>query len=187
MELSQKTLILIDFQAGFDDPVWGSRNNPEAEDNALALIAAMRAAGGRVIHVRHLSREAGSPLVGAGAAFKRGFSPAEGEPVYEKSVNSAFIGTGLEKDLRGHNAQDLIICGLTTPHCVSTTTRMAANLGFRVELVHDASAAFTGNADTSFDDGPVPTAEEIHRAAVYHLHGEFAHAIRTLDLIGPAK
>lgn len=183
MPLSGKTLILIDYQNGFDDPFWGDRNNPEAEDNARELIAAMRAASGQVLHVRHLSREAGSPLAGAGAAFKSGFEPGPGEAVYEKSVNSAFIGTTLEEDLRKTRARELIICGLTTPHCVSTTTRMAANLGFSVELAHDACAAFTRNADVGFDGGPAPTADEIHRAAVYHLHGEFARAVRTAELI----
>ncbi len=183
MFLAQRHLILIDFQRGFDDPFWGERNNPDAEDNARALIAAMRAAGGRVVHVRHLSQESGSPLAGPGATFKPGFDPGPGEAVYEKSVNSAFIGTMLQEDLRAAGAQDLIICGLTTPHCVSTTTRMAANLGFAVDLVHDACAAFTRNADVGFDGGPVPTADESHRAAVYHLHGEFARAVRTADLI----
>jgi nicotinamidase-related amidase len=181
--LANRTLILIDFQRGFDDPFWGERNNPDAEDNARALIAAVRAAGGRVVHVRHLSREAESPLASSGAAFKPGFAPGPGEAVYEKSVNSAFIGTTLEDDLRMAGARKLIICGLTTPHCVSTTTRMAANLGFSVELAHDACAAFTRNADVGFDGGPAPIADEIHRAAVYHLHGEFARAVRTADLI----
>ncbi|MFP1631929.1 cysteine hydrolase family protein [Zhengella sp. ZM62] len=183
MSLSIKNLVLIDFQKGFDDPFWGSRNNLAAEDNARALIAAMRAAGGRVLHVRHLSSEARSPLSGPGADFKSGFEPAQGEAYYEKTVNSAFIGTTLEADLRRAGARDLIICGLTTPHCVSTTTRMAANLGFSVELAHDACAAFTRNANVAFDGGPAPSADEIHRAAVYQLHGEFAHALRTADLI----
>jgi hypothetical protein len=49
--------------------------------------------------------------------------------------------------------------------------------------VHDACAAFTRNADFGFDGGPAPSAEEIHRAAVYHLHGEFARAVHTADLI----
>lgn len=186
MALSDKTLILIDFQQGFDNPAWGERNNPGAEDKALALIAAMRAAGGRVVHVRHLSRQAGSTLAGPGAAFKPGFEPAPGEALYEKTVNSAFIGTTLEADLRASGARDLVICGLTTPHCVSTTTRMAANLGFAVELAHDACAAFTRNADVSFDGGPAPSADEIHRSAVYHLHGEFADAVTTEALIADA-
>lgn len=172
-------LLLIDFQRGFDHPRWGARNNPQAEANALRLLAGFRAVGAPVVHVRHLSTEAGSPLSGAGAELKEGFEPAPGEPLIEKSVNSAFIGTDLETRLRADGIARLTICGLTTPHCVSTTTRMAANLGWPVALVHDACAAFALNADTSFDGGSSFTPEEIHRAALSHLHGEFAEVVAT--------
>jgi len=176
-------LILIDFQRGFNDPHWGTRNNPMAEGNALRLAGAFRAKGMPIFHVRHRSTEAGSPLVGVGAEFKVGFAPWPGETLLEKTVNAAFIGTDLEVQLRRKGITDLTICGLTTPHCVSTTTRMAANLGFRVRLVHDACAAFSRNADVSFDDVPAFTPEEIHCAALAHLHGEFADVVSTDPVI----
>ena len=169
-----RALVLIDIQRGFDDPRWGARNNPEAEANAGVLLAQWRAAQAPVIHIRHVSVERGSPLVDEGAQFKPEVTPLPREPVFEKSVNSAFIGTELEANLRNHGLSALTIAGLTTPHCVSTTTRMAANLGFDVELVADACAASATNADTSFDDGPALTPDEIHRTALAHLHGEFA-------------
>ena len=168
------TLILIDFQVGFENPVWGTRNNPQAEDQAQRLLQRWRETNQSVVHIRHISTTPGSPLSGSGTAFIDRLRPATGEVVFEKQVNSAFIGTHLESHLRGIGATDLTICGLTTPHCVSTSTRMAANLGFSVRLVADACAAFTANADVSFDTGPAFTAEEIHRSALAHLHGEFA-------------
>lgn len=172
-------LILIDFQVGFRDQAWGRRNNPNAEVNASRLLAAWRERGWAVAHVRHLSTISSSPLTGAGTAFMEEVAPLPAEVVFEKSVNSGFIGTGLEAHLRKLGVTKLVVAGLTTPHCVSTTTRMAANLGFDVTLAHDATAAFATNADTSWMKGKPVDAETIHQAAIHHLHGEFATALST--------
>jgi nicotinamidase-related amidase len=172
-------LLLIDIQRGFDAPGWGPRNNPGAEVNAARLLDHARRAGWCIVHVRHVSVQPGSPLSGKGTEFKPEVAPLPGETVLEKTVNSAFIGTGLEALLRGAGIGDLVICGLTTPHCVSTTARMAANLGFSVRLAHDACAAFAGNADSRWSGAPAPSAEAIHAAALDHLHGEFARVLST--------
>jgi nicotinamidase-related amidase len=66
----------------------------------------------------------------------------EGEPVIVKRVNSAFIGTDLEMQLRAADIKTLVICGATTNHCVETTARMAGNLGFDARLVRDATWTF---------------------------------------------
>lgn len=187
--MTAAALILIDIQTGFDAPVWGPRNNPGAEANAGRLLARWREAGAPVIHIRHVSREPQSPLgpETGGTAFKPAVAPRPGEAIFEKSVNSAFIGTGLEDHLREAGIDQLVICGLTTPHCVSTTVRMAANLGFSVRLAHDACASFAANARTDWAAGMAPlSAEEIHRGAVSHLHGEFATALSTASLLADA-
>jgi nicotinamidase-related amidase len=126
--MADPALILIDLQAGFHDPKWGKRNNPEAEINAAKLLHAWREAGAPVFHVRHLSRSKESPLHSSspGADFQDIVAPLEGESVVEKDVNSAFIGTNLEAQLRARGIKELVICGLTTDHCVSTTARMAS-------------------------------------------------------------
>lgn len=179
-------LILIDIQAGFDDPVWGARNNHDAEGNAARLLDRWRARQQLVCHVQHVSTEPGSPLGQGttGVEFKPEVRPIDGEAIFQKSVNSAFIGTDLLAYLKQHACTRLIICGLTTPHCVSTTTRMAANLGFDVTLAHDACAAFAANADTSWRKGLAPlTPQEVHETAVSHLHGEFATARRAAAIL----
>ena len=75
-----------------------------------------------------------------------------------KTVNSAFIGTNLETYLRKNQICHLVLVGLTLPHCISTTTRMAANLGFEVTLLADATASFT----LSNKNGQAISPETIH-------------------------
>ncbi len=177
-----RALVLIDFQQGFRDPRWGERNNPQAETIALRLLADWRAKGWPVFHVQHLSAE-GGVFRGDAAAFLDGFGPAGTEALIQKSVNSAFIDTDLVAQLRGAAIKDLTISGLTTPHCVSTTVRMAANLGFDVDLVEDACAAFTSNADMSWKGTGIVPAQVVHDMALAHLHGEFCTIVRSTDIL----
>ncbi len=175
------TLLVVDLQRGFDDRYWGRRNNPALEQRASELLRAWRAAGRPVVHVRHMSTEPLSPLRPGqpGNEFKPEAAPATGETVIEKSVNSAFIGTSLETDLRRAGCRGLVIAGLTTNHCVSTTARMAGNLGFATWVVSDATAAF----DRLGPDGVLRSAEQIHAIALSDLHGEFATVVNTGTVI----
>lgn len=145
MNLPQSAaLIAIDVQQAFLDPRWGERNNPEAESKVARLLAAWRHSGRPVRHVVHDSLESGSLLRAdsPGNTVQLAAAPKPNEPVYRKHVNSAFIGTTLEADLRKDGIDTLVIVGLTTNHCVSTTARMAGNLGFRTFVVSDATASF---------------------------------------------
>ncbi len=180
-----RALILIDFQTGFDAPIWGERNNPDAEQVAAKLLKHWRANSAPIFHIRHFSTEPDSPLSGDGCNYRMGLEPRGDEPDIHKSVNSAFIGTDLEQQLRGNNIENLVICGLTTPHCVSTTSRMAANLGFAVELVEDACASFSTNANMDWKAGALAmTPQEIHDTALAHLHGEFVQVVVGKELTG---
>ena len=174
-------LLVIDVQMGFDDPVWGPRNNPGAEANVAALIAAWRRAGAPVIHVHHDSPDpAGRLRRGApGNAAKPEAQPRDDEPIYRKSVNSAFIGTSLEADLRAMGVTALVIVGLTTNHCISTSARMAGNLGFATFVAADATATF----NRANLDGTIRLAEDVHQAALSDLQGEFAWIVDTGALI----
>jgi nicotinamidase-related amidase len=178
---SPAALVLIDVQQGLDHPRWGARNNPGAEQQIAAVLAAWRQAGWPVIHVQHLSQVPGSPLraEAPGNAFKPQAMPIDGEPVFRKTVNSAFIGTSLEAHLRRQGIEALVVVGLTTDHCVSTTVRMAGNLGFDVVVVEDATATF----ERTGPDGTLYPAEQMHRAALASLHGEFAQVQSTDEVL----
>ena len=182
MEFRRATaLLVVDMQAGFDAPVWGRRNNPGAEANVARLIAAWRAVDAPVVHVHHDSPDpAGHFRCGTpGHAVKADALPRPGEPIYLKRVNSAFIGTALESDLRRYSVQRLVIVGLTTNHCISTTARMAGNLGFETFVAADATAAF----DRVNIDRTISPAAEVHRNALSDLRGEFARIVDTAWLI----
>ncbi|WP_420349750.1 cysteine hydrolase family protein [Pelagibius sp.] len=175
MLASKSVLMPIDIQQAFDDPFWGRRNNPEMERKALALIAAWRGAGRPVVNVKHNSVEANSPLrpERRGNAFKPGFGPRDGEALVEKTVNAAFIGTGLEADLRKEEIEQIVVFGFTTDKCVSTTVRVGSNLGFEVLVVADACATF----DLKTRDRQTIPAEVVHRVHLTTLNTEFARVV----------
>ena len=178
---SMPALLVIDVQVGFDHPDWGRRNNQRAEANIAALIASWRAAKATVVHIHHDSpKDNGRLRRGApGHAAKPEAQPLPNEKVYRKRVNSAFIGTTLEVDLRHQGFDTLVIVGLTTNHCVSTTARMAGNLGFETIVVSDATATF----DRRQIDGSCRPAEDVHCAALSDLSEEFASIATTQQVL----
>jgi nicotinamidase-related amidase len=174
-------LIVIDVQAGFDDPVWGRRDNPECESNIHALLGAWRASGRPVVVVRHDSTSPESPLRPGrpGNDIRPGI---EGDVLITKRVNSAFYGDpDLDRSLRERGIERLTICGVTTNHCCETTARMAGNLGYDVTFAIDATHTF----DRVAPDGSVIPAEEIARVTAANLHGEFATVRRTEEILAP--
>ena len=180
-------LLVIDAQNGVNDHnYWGGscghRNNPHAEARIAELLAAWRGAGRAVYFTLHNSREAASPLkidLDSGRPIA-GLEPFAGERVIVKDVNSGFIGTELELNLRRDGIGRLVVAGFFTNMCVDTTVRGAGNMGYDTYLAHDACAAGNRVAPNghSFD------ADLVHRLSVANLHGEFCTAITAAQAIG---
>lgn len=172
-------LILIDIQKAFNNlEYWGGqRNNENAEDNAGELLELWRSNKLPIFHIKHCSLTPTSLLheSNAGNEFKDVVKPIVGEPIIRKNVNSAFIGTDLKELLDHEKITKLVIVGLTTDHCVSTTTRMAGNYGFDTFLVSDATATFNKKGI----DGQNFSAELIHETALASLNEEFATVVTT--------
>ena len=179
--MRKTALLVIDVQKGLDDPSWGKRNNPDAESNIASLLSEWRKHELPIIHIRHCSVEPNSPLRPElpGNQFKEEAQPLPGEKQFSKSVNSAFIGTGLEKYLQEHDISSLVIAGLTTDHCVSASTRMAADLGFNVTLISDATATF----EREGYDGALYSADDIHKINLVSLNGEFCIVRSTKEVL----
>ena len=175
-------LLTIDVQKGMD--VFREkyhRNNPDLERNIARLQQAWRESDRPLIHVQHISKLPNSPLRPGqpGVEIKDEVRPLPGEPVVQKSVNSAFIGTTLEADLRRRGITTLVMVGLQTNMCVSTTARMAGNLGFTTYVVSDATATF----DNTGPDGKRYASELLHDVALADLHSEFATVVDTATIL----
>ncbi|KAJ5619415.1 hypothetical protein N7510_003399 [Penicillium lagena] len=197
-------LILIDNQSGFCHPStvshWGSsRSNPLYEVNIQSLLSAARSHASsaastpvEVIHVFHSSTTQGSPLHPNHPA--QGIRPLEfatpaadgSEPVFWKSVNSSFIGTDLAAHLQDKGIRQLLIAGLTTDHCVSTTVRMAANLGVvdrSIGAEWKGGGLFLWLTPQRHSPKGGFDAETVHHVSVASLEGEFADILGTEEVV----
>ena len=180
-------LLLIDVQRGVDDTAYyggstGRVNNPQAKDNIRRILNAWRVKGGKVAFTRHDSIEEGSPLklsLDTGLQLE-GMEIEVGDISVSKSVNSGFIGTSLELDLRRSGISRLVVAGFFTNVCVETTVRMAGNMGFDTYLIHDACSTMNSIGIDGADYDP----ELVHNMSVAGLHGEFCTAISLDDALG---
>ncbi|MCJ1398881.1 hypothetical protein MMC11_002082 [Xylographa trunciseda] len=198
--LVNDVLLLIDIQVGFDHPTyWGSRrSNQSFETNVTKLLHGFRGAarspiaGTRpnVIHIYHKSLNPASPFHPSsdGINFQPYATPVQGEVIISKSVNSAFIDTNLEEMLRVLEVQRLFVAGLTTDHCVSTSVRMAANLGVTDHLDKDTGELVKGkiilieDAAATWERGEFD-GETVHRVQVASLKGEFCEVATTDEVL----
>jgi biuret amidohydrolase len=73
--------------------------------------------------------------------FLPGFEPGAGELEVTKDGYSAFVGTDLADQLRNRGIETVLVTGLTTDVCVSSTARDAFQAGFRTITLSDCCAA----------------------------------------------
>jgi len=112
-----------------------------------------------------------------GGEIRPEFEPQPGEIVaLEHWCSSGFANTDLDLQLKKHGVHQLIVIGLIAHTCVEATVRYAAELGYEVTMVRDATADYSD--------------EEMHAALDVNLPN-YATAIVTTDQIinsiSPAK
>ena len=191
-------LIVIDVQESFlQQPLWAASSNPGIAGRAGALADAARDRGEDVIWVLHAEPGSGGPFDPARRHVRLmdGLAARPGEPVLTKTSHNAFTTTRLQQILTMRGISDLVICGIRTEQCCETTARVAADLGFGVTFVTDATATTPiphrdfppgrSVAEIMADPRTLHTADIITRTE-YALAGRFAAIASVADLVPQA-
>ena len=178
--IEQSALLVIDIQDSFKlGPRWERRNNPGFERNVDRLLQSWRAAGLPVIFFLHTDPDPGferdSPLV----KIMDFLSPREDEPVLVKNTRNAFTSTDLQKRLDAQGIRRVVITGISTEQCCETTTRVAADLGYDVDFVTEATATFP----IELPDGGELSTDEVIRRTEAVLRNRFARITQVEDLV----
>ncbi len=176
--IERSALLVVDIQDSFKATSrWELRNNPRFEENVDRLIQAWRGVGLPVIFVLHTDPDPGFETTSPFFKLMDFLKPEPGEPVIVKNTRNAFTSTNLQEMLREKGVERLVVTGISTEQCCETTTRVAADLGFDVDFVTEATRTFP---ITDPATGEVFSTEEIVRRTEMVLRGRFAR-IATVD------
>lgn len=138
-----RALVVIDIQNDyFPGGVLPLHQAQEAEGRIAAAIGRAKAAGDRVILVRHVStaKEGLFAAEGAGIAIRPAILAAAGDaPVVTKQFADAFQETDLARHLDG--VKMLLVCGMMTQNCVVFTAMSQAARAYDTSVIADLCAA----------------------------------------------
>ena len=159
--MMKRALIVIDVQESFRQrPIWRAISDPGIAGAVGRLVDSVRCAGDLVVWVLHTEPETGTVFDPARGfvRFIEPLAPAEGEPVLTKTSHNAFTTTGLQRILTSRGIGELLISGIRTEQCCETTARLAADLGYQVTFVTDATAT---NPIPHWDAPPDQTVDQL--------------------------
>ncbi|ACO78560.1 Isochorismatase hydrolase protein [Azotobacter vinelandii CA] len=168
--LKNATLLVIDAQEEYRSGILRLPGLESAIVEIAGLLAAARAAGTPVVHVKHLGIPGGflDPQGTRGQLIPE-VAPQPGEIVVEKRLPNAFSGTDLHDRLQAIGRLDLIVCGFMTHSSISSTVRATKDYGYRCTLVDRACAT----RDLPSPNGTL-SAEQVHRVEIASLADNFA-------------
>jgi len=183
--MPKRALVLIDIQNDyFPGGKWPLVGMDSAAGKAARVLAAARAAGDLVIHVRHEFASADAPFFvpgSEGAKVHPSVCEREKEPGVLKHHVNAFRETDLKEILDHHGIDEVILCGAMSHMCVDAGVRAASDLGYKCVVVHDACAT----RDQEFEGKVVPAAE-VHAAFMAALRFGYAKLVSTDEYLAGA-
>jgi len=178
--LRDSCLVLIDLQYEYLAGPIALPDGRAAIANAAKLLARARAAGTPIFHIAHKGRPGGLfDRAAERGAIVTELAPLPGEPVIEKGLPNAFAGTDLQAKLAATERKDIILAGLMTHMCVSSTARAALDLGYRITV--DANSCAT--RDLPDGRGGSIAAATVHDVALAELSDRFAVIARGDDAL----
>jgi nicotinamidase-related amidase len=181
--IEHSALLVIDVQDSFraDAARWSRRGNPAFEENIGRLVSAYRSAGLPIIFFLHTDPD---PYFERESPYLKPMdflTPKAEEPVLLKDTRNCFTSTDLARRLAEGSVRRLVITGIQTEQCCETTARLAADLGYDVDFVTEATQSFPiRHTDPAVAD-ELGTAD-IFRRTEFVLRGRFAR-IATVDAL----
>jgi nicotinamidase-related amidase len=131
-------LLVIDVQQGLCEGEFAAFEAHVLIKRINMLAKKARAVKAPVIWVHHEEAEGLLQHGSAGWQLAKGLETDPKDILLRKTTSDSFLRTGLERLLKVHEVQTLVVCGLQTEYCVDTSTRRALALGYPVVLVSDA-------------------------------------------------
>jgi nicotinamidase-related amidase len=171
-----QALLLIDIQ---NDYFPGGRYPLERIEEASSISAALldhfRNQRLPLVHIRHEFASPDDPFFQPdteGSRIHTSVAPQAGESVVTKNFVNSFQQTNLKSILDQQGVDSLVICGAMSHMCVEGTTRAAADLGYKCQVIHDACAT----RDQQFGERLIRAAD-VHGTAMATLGFAFAEVL----------
>lgn len=179
--INQSALLVIDAQDSFKvGNRWERRNNKAFEKNVGQLVQTFRNHGLPVIYFLHSDDDPGFERTSPHYKLMDFLSPRESEPVVHKITRNVFTSTGLPELLMEKQVRRVIITGIQMEQCCETSARVAADLGYAVDFVTEATMTFPiPNHDKPGEELDV---EAICERTEYVLRRRFARIATVQDI-----
>jgi nicotinamidase-related amidase len=141
--ISESALLVIDAQDSFKSTDrWQKRNNKDFEKNVARLVNLYREHGLPVIYFLHSDEDPGFETTSPHYKLMDFLSPRDGEPVIHKVTRNVFTSTGLPALLMQKGVRRVLITGIQMEQCCETSARVAADLGYAVDFITEATMTF---------------------------------------------